>query len=157
LLPGGLPRPSDGLFLLAVLALGRLFVRLTTPHFAKNALALHLLFENPEGLFDIVIANKYLQMFSNRTVGASVDDRMPSVTVASPDLEIVRRLLTAIADNLIFDRLTFIERTKAGAFNRGDVDEHVFAPALRLNEAIALGRVEPFDGACSHHGLLETL
>jgi hypothetical protein len=73
----------------------------------------------------------------------------------SPDLEIIRRLLTAIADDLIFDCLTFIKRTKAGTFNRGDMDEHVLAPALRLNESIALGRVEPFDGASSHHGLLE--
>ena len=44
LFPGGLPGSSDGLFLLAVLALGRLFIRLTTFHFAKNALALHFLF-----------------------------------------------------------------------------------------------------------------
>jgi hypothetical protein len=63
------------------------------------------------------------------------------------DLQIVRRLLTAITDNLIFDRLTFIERTKAGTFDSGDMDEHVSAAVLGLNESIALRRVEPFDSA----------
>jgi len=32
--------------------------------------------------------------------------------------------------------------------------EHVFAAVLGLNESIALCQVEPFDSACSHHGLL---
>src|SRR6516225_3397576 len=71
------------------------------------------------------------------------------------DLQIVRRFLTAITDNLIFDRLTFIERAKAGTFDSGDMDEHVSAAVLGLNESIALRRVEPFDSAGSHHGLLE--
>jgi len=71
------------------------------------------------------------------------------------DLQIVRRFLTAITDNLIFDRLTFIERAKAGTFDSGDMDEHVSAAVLGLNESIALRRVEPFDSAGSHRGLLE--
>src|SRR5262249_25220307 len=54
------------LCLLAGFALGRFFVRLATLHLTKNALALHLLFEGPESLFDIVIANEYLQNVSNR-------------------------------------------------------------------------------------------
>jgi hypothetical protein len=75
LLPSGLARAADGLCFLAVLALGRLFIRFTTLHLAKNAFALHLLFQDPESLIDIVIANKYLQMLSNR--GAAASAAMP--------------------------------------------------------------------------------
>jgi len=70
LLPGGLPRAPDGFRLLPGLALRRFFIGLATLHLAKNALALHLLFQHPEGLIDIVVANEYLQMFSNRGAGA---------------------------------------------------------------------------------------
>jgi hypothetical protein len=34
------------------------------------------------------------------------------------------------------------------------MNEHISAAVLWLNEPIALGRVEPFHGASSHHGLL---
>src|SRR5262245_12432898 len=73
----------------------------------------------------------------------------------STDFKVVRRLLAAITDNLIFDRLTLVERTKAGTLDSGDMDEHVSAAIFGLNESIALGRVEPFDSASSHHRLLE--
>jgi hypothetical protein len=68
-LPGGLPRAPDGFRLLAGLALRRFFIGLATLHLAKNALALHLLFQHPESLIDIVVANEYLQMFSNLAAG----------------------------------------------------------------------------------------
>src|SRR6516225_5761176 len=73
----------------------------------------------------------------------------------STRFEIVRRFLAAITDNLIFDHLTLVERTQAGTLDSGDMDEHVSAAVLGLNESIALGRVEPFDDASSHHRLLE--
>src|SRR5215472_7332896 len=63
--PGSLARASDGFRLLAGLALGRFFIRLAALHLAKNALALHLLFEHPESLIDIVVSNEYLQNVSN--------------------------------------------------------------------------------------------
>src|SRR6516225_2296039 len=69
-------------------------------------------------------------------------------------LEILRRLLAAVADHFVFDRLTLVESGQAGALDRGDMDEHIFAAALGLNEPVALRRVEPFHGANSHHGLL---
>src|SRR5262244_2831531 len=72
----------------------------------------------------------------------------------STRFEIVRRFLAAITDNLIFDHLTLVERTQAGTLDGGDMDEHVSAAVLGLNESIALGRVEPFDSASSHHRLL---
>src|SRR5262245_7991959 len=74
LFAGRLASASDRLGFLAGLALGWLFIGLATLHLAKDALPLHLLLQNPEGLIDIVIANEYLQMFSNRAVAALMSD-----------------------------------------------------------------------------------
>jgi len=156
LFSGGLPRSPNGLRFLASLALGRLFIGLATPHLAKNALALQLLFEDSERLIDIVVANEYPQMFSDRAAAVFVRGRdVVSDPSRSTDLDVLGRLLTTITDDLIIDRLTLIERTKAGMFDSRDMDEHVSAAVLGLNESIALRRVEPFDSAGSHHGLLE--
>jgi hypothetical protein len=99
-------------------------------------------------LIDIVVANEHLQRFSNRAAVIAVGSR-DTVSDSSrlTDLQIVRRFLTAITENLIFDRLTLVERTKAGTLNSRDMDEHVSAAVLGLNESIALRRVEPFDSA----------
>jgi len=70
LFPGSLARTSDGFRLLTGLALRRFFIRLATLHLTKNALALHLLLEDPESLIDIVVANEYPQMFSDRAAAA---------------------------------------------------------------------------------------
>ena len=69
LFPGGLPRSSDGLRFLASCA-RTAFHRPCDASLAKNALALHLLLQGPESLIDIVVANEYLQMFSNRAATA---------------------------------------------------------------------------------------
>ena len=61
LFPCSLARTSDRFRLLARLALRRFFIRLTTLHLTKNALALHLLLWDPESLIDIVVANEYPQ------------------------------------------------------------------------------------------------
>src|SRR5215510_14985598 len=58
-------RAPDGFRLLAGLALRRFFIRLAALHLTKNALTLHLLFEHPESLIDIVVSNEYLQAVSN--------------------------------------------------------------------------------------------
>src|SRR5262249_9791704 len=153
--PGRLPRTADGLRLLAGLALGRLFIGLAAFHLAKNALALHLLFQHPESLIDVVVANEYLQMFSNRTAGDCRD--APSSVgrrSRSTRLQILRRLLAAVTDDFVFDNLTLVEGAQAGTLDRGDMDEHVPAAALGLNESIALRRIEPFHGASRHRGLL---
>jgi len=73
--PGSFARASDGFSLLAGPALGRFFIRLATLQLTKNTLALHLLFEGPESLIDIVVANEYLQNLSNRGVGAVMTRR----------------------------------------------------------------------------------
>src|SRR5258708_2939402 len=46
--------------LLAGAPLGGFFVSAAQFHFAEHSLALHLLFEDPEGLVDIVVANEDL-------------------------------------------------------------------------------------------------
>jgi hypothetical protein len=57
LFPGGFARTSDRLRFFASFALGRLLIGLPTLHLTKNALTLHLLFEDPERLIDVVVAN----------------------------------------------------------------------------------------------------
>ena len=100
LFPGGLPRSSDGLRFLAGPALRRFFIGLATPHLAKNALALHLLLQDPEGLIDIVVANEYLQMFSNRAAAAFVSGQdVASDLSRSTDLDIIRRFPPLEAGN----------------------------------------------------------
>src|ERR1700747_703722 len=81
----------------------------------------------------------------------AVDEAMK--LLRSARFEIVRGLLAAVADHFVFDRLALVERTQAGPLDRGDMDEHVSAAVLRLNEPITLRRVEPFHCASSHHGL----
>src|SRR6516225_9213466 len=81
--PGSFARASDGFCLLAGFALGRFFVRLATLHLTKNALALHLLFEGPESLFDIVVANEYPQMFSDRGGPEASDSIKPGSNIGA--------------------------------------------------------------------------
>src|SRR5262249_35054502 len=72
----------------------------------------------------------------------------------STRFEIVRRLLAAVAGHFIVDHLALVERAQAGPLDRRDMDEHVSAAVLGLNEPKTLRRVEPFHCASSHHGLL---
>jgi hypothetical protein len=46
--------------------------------------------------------------------------------------------------------LPLIETAETGSFDGRDVDEHIFAAALRLNEPISLLRVEPLHGTFRH-------
>src|SRR6266699_905268 len=87
---------------------------------------------------------------------STCDGFEPSGAVPDPlfDLEIYSRLLTTVARNLVLNGLSFVERRQSGTFDGTDVYEHIFAAALRLNEPIALRRIEPFHGAGSHSGLL---
>ena len=101
LFPGSLARTSDGFRLLTGLALRRFFIRLATLHLTKNALALQLLFA--ERLIDIVVANEYPQMFSDRAAAVFVCGRdVVSDPSRSTDLDVLGRLLTTITDNFIF-------------------------------------------------------
>ena len=70
------------------------------------------------------------------------------------DLEIYRRLLTAVTLNLVLNGLSFIERCQSGTFDGTDVYKHIFSASLRLNEPVAFGRIEPLHSAGSLAGLL---
>jgi hypothetical protein len=103
-------------------------------------------------LFDIVVANEYLQNVSNP--GAGGDHAPLTMLMArSPRFEVDRRLLAAVTDQFIFDFLTLVERIQAGTLNRRHVDEYVSAAVLRPNGSKTLRRIEPFDGASSHYRL----
>src|SRR5579863_7383431 len=56
----------------------------------------------------------------------------------------------AVAAQFEADLLAFGEVADARAFDRGDVDEHVLAAVIGLDEAVALLRIEPLHGSCRH-------
>src|SRR5215469_7429132 len=70
------------------------------------------------------------------------------------NLEVLCRLLATTAHDFILNNLTLIEGAQSSTLNRGNMDEYVLAAAFRLNESVALGRVEPFYGSCCHLRLL---
>src|ERR1041385_4925890 len=59
----------------------------------------------------------------------------------------------AVAFQFVLHPLAVVQRTQAGALDRRDVHEDVLAAVIRLDEAVALGGVEPFDSAGSHSSL----
>src|SRR5262249_62246545 len=74
----------------------------------------------------------------------------PTFPHASGHLQILRRCLAAIGHELVLDRLAFVERAKASALDRRDVDKHILVASRRPNEPVAFSGVEPFDGAFLH-------
>ncbi|MBB6221341.1 hypothetical protein GGE66_002311 [Rhizobium leguminosarum] len=56
-----------------------------------------------------------------------------------------------IALKLVADLLAFDDFTHAGALDGRDVNEGVSAAVIRLNEAEALGGIEPFNCASGHN------
>src|SRR5690242_11103741 len=75
----------------------------------------------------------------------------------SADLKVFGRFLAAIAHNFILDDLTLIKRAQACPLDGRNVNEHILAAALRLNESVAFGWVEPLHGSSSHHRLLASV
>jgi len=57
----GLSASANSLAPLSRPSLGRLFISAAALHLAKQAFALELLLQDPQGLFDIVFANKDFQ------------------------------------------------------------------------------------------------
>jgi hypothetical protein len=60
-LPRGLPASANGLAPLSRPPLGRLLISAAPLHLAKQAFALELLLQDPQGLVDIVFTNKDFQ------------------------------------------------------------------------------------------------
>src|SRR5262249_8109253 len=70
----------------------------------------------------------------------------------SADLEILGRHLSAVLNDLVFNRLTLVEGAQTSALNSRNMNENVLTTtaALRLDEPVAFGRVEPFNSTGSH-------
>jgi len=68
-------------------------------------------------------------------------------------LEVYGRLLAPFLLNLVADLLALMETIQACALYGTDVNEHVLAAAVRLNETITLRRVEPLHSTCRHVSL----
>ena len=91
----------------------------------------------------------HLAKRKNTATYRSCGDRLAGTrTKSGLNLEVLSRSFAPVRDFLVFDDLPLIETAEAGSFDRRDVDEHIFtAAALRLDEPIALGRIEPLHGA----------
>lgn len=61
-------------------------------------------------------------------------------------LEIDRGFLAALDLDLVADLLTFIQAVESGPLDRADVDEHILAARIGLDESETFGGVEPLDG-----------
>jgi hypothetical protein len=74
----------------------------------------------------------------------------------SSRLKVIGGALTGstILNDVVTDLLSVGERAKASAFDSRNVHEYVRAAVIRLNEAEALGGVEPFYGASVHNDFL---
>jgi hypothetical protein len=66
-------------------------------------------------------------------------------------LEIDRRFPASFRLNFVGDFLAFIEALQARALDSADMDEHVLAAAVGLNESESFLSVEPLNCACSHY------
>src|ERR1700721_1184149 len=70
----------------------------------------------------------------------------------SGDLQVARRRASGalVSDDLIGDLLALVEFAETRALNGADMDKHVLAAVIRLDEAKAFRCVEPFDGSRTH-------
>src|SRR5215216_6025498 len=84
--------------------------------------------------------------------GSSNGRRMDRLRLDALDVRGVEPLRTAL--DLELHHLTLGERLEAFHRDRGEVDEHVLS-ALLLNEAIALGVIEPLHLASGHTSCLQ--
>ena len=65
-------------------------------------------------------------------------------------LQVHRRRASPLGLQLIGDLLAFVQAAQARPLDRADMNENILAAIVGLNEAVALGGVEPFDGAVGH-------
>jgi hypothetical protein len=66
-----------------------------------------------------------------------------------------RRLAgSSVCDDFEFELLPLVEGAQAGTLDRADVNEHILAAVIRLNEAEALLAVEPLYSARTHENVL---
>src|SRR5271154_7459982 len=61
------------------------------------------------------------------------------------------RLLAAVGDDVIGDLGVIRQAVETGLLDRRDMDEHVLAAAVRLNEAVTLLPIEPLYRPARHN------
>ena len=71
--------------------------------------------------------------------------------------QIGRRGLSALGHNVERDLLSLVEAAHPGAFDSANVDEHVLAAVIRLDEAEAPLAVEPLYGSLRLISLLSSV
>jgi hypothetical protein len=74
----------------------------------------------------------------------------------SVDAQPVSRRLagSSVCDHFEFELLPLVEGAQAGTLDRTDVNEHILAAVVRLNEAKAFLAVEPLYSARTHENFL---
>jgi hypothetical protein len=87
-------------------------------------------------------------LLSNHTEG-----RAGRPTCGSLHLEVLRRGLPLVCNLFVLDLLALVEGRQTGPLYRRNMDENVLAAALRLNEPITFGRVEPLHDTSRHRSL----
>src|ERR1700730_158073 len=67
-------------------------------------------------------------------------------------LKVFGRFLAVLRAAHDFERdfLTLVQRVETRAFDGADMDEHILAAVIRLNEAVAFLRIKPLYGALAH-------
>src|SRR6266852_5263625 len=68
----------------------------------------------------------------------------------SLDLKILRRRFSAVAYDLELDLLAFIERGQTRLLHSRNVHKHILPAALRLDESVAFGRIQPLHSPGRH-------
>jgi hypothetical protein len=71
-------------------------------------------------------------------------------------LQIFGGVPATIADDFVLNLLVLLQIAETGALDRGNMHEHVWATACRLNEPVTFGRVEPLHLASRHVFLLSS-
>jgi len=92
-------------------------------------------------------------MWAGATRAAHLASPIHRRDTTSLDLEVLGRRFSSIADDLVLDLLALIERTEAGPLHCRYVNEHILPAALRLDEPIAFGRIEPLHRSGRHNHL----
>jgi hypothetical protein len=82
--------------------------------------------------------------FKTRPIGRSVDAQLVSRRLAG----------SPVCDDFVLKLLPLIEGAQAGALDCADVNEHILAAVIRLNEAEALLAVKPLYSARAHKNVL---
>src|SRR5947209_11962863 len=64
--------------------------------------------------------------------------------------QVFRRGSATVCNQFVLNRLALVKCAQAGTLDGRNVNEHILVAARRLDEPVALGRIEPLDGALLH-------